>query len=369
VVFLDNQNGWIIGSSGTILHTSDGGINWLPQNSGTSFALTDISFVNLNNGWVVGRSFSGSNFEGIILHTSNGGIDWIDQTPGQISGLSSVSFVDSLTGWVAGGGGSLLDNGLILHTSNGGQNWITQRQHPDLEIFDIQFVDPEYGWVSGYDPQTNAPIIHTTDGGLTWSGQYGGGGYDIHFIDRSNGWAVWLFGKIYHTSNGGQTWHQQNSFTNQGLEKLDFVNNNEGWIIGDWGTILHTSNGGISEIEILTRSPVVTESFLLYPNYPNPFNTETEITLNIFKSHQKIQLLIFDISGRKVRTLLDGVLSLGQHNIKWDGCDYYGRTVSSGIYILVAIIFSRGFALLDVSNDDIAYNAANVTDVKSLVVP
>jgi photosystem II stability/assembly factor-like uncharacterized protein len=336
VVFLDNQNGWIIGSSGTILYTSDGGINWLPQNSGTSFALTDISFVNLNNGWVVGRSFSGSNFEGIILHTSNGGIDWIDQTPGQISGLSSVSFVDSLTGWVAGGGGSLIDYGLILHTSNGGQNWTTQRQHPDLEIFDIQFVDPEYGWVSGYDPQTNAPIIHTTDGGLTWSGQYGGGGYDIHFIDRSNGWAVWLFGKIYHTSNGGQTWHQQNSFTNQGLEKLDFVNNNEGWIIGDWGTILHTSNGGISEIEILPRSPVVTESFLLSPNYPNPFNASTVIFIDILIPYGKSNLSIYDITGRKLLTLYEGILPKGKHKFSWRGENNRSNEVSSGIYIFNA---------------------------------
>lgn len=330
--FIDAEYGWIVGKGGIIRHTFNGGESWVPQTSGTNFSLEAISFVNRRKGWIVGGAFTNNGAEGIILHTSDSGQTWVDQTPGLITGLSGVSFVDSLNGWVVGGGGSTIDYGIILHTSDGGQSWEIQRQHPELEMNDVEFVDSLYGWAIGYDPVTDAGIIHTTDGGVTWLGQYGAGGLDIKFVDRQHGWAVWLFGHIYHTSDGGQTWLRQKSYTSQWFNKIDFINLFEGWVVGYWGPILHTTTGGVTAIYQSPEPPSIVKDFFLYPNYPNPFNPETTIPFQILKAHARVQLLIFDILGRKIRNLFDGELPPGNHEIKWDGRDSRGRGVSSGIY-------------------------------------
>jgi photosystem II stability/assembly factor-like uncharacterized protein len=330
--FVDAEYGWVVGQGGIIRHTCNGGELWVPQTSGTNFSLESISFVNRRNGWIVGGAFTNNGAEGVILHTSDGGQTWIDQTPGIINGLSAVSFVDSLTGWAAGGGGSTIDYGMILHTSNGGQDWVVQRQHPELELYDLEFVDSQFGWAVGYDPVTEAGIIHTTDGGLTWSGQYGAGGLDIHFVDRQHGWAVWLFGHIYHTSDGGQNWLRQKSYTSMGLVNIKFLNQSEGWIVGDWGTILHTTSGGITAIPRSPNLPAVAEKFFLYPNYPNPFNSGTAIRFEILSTRSTVTLSIFDILGKRVINLFDGELPTGNHEIKWEGKNESEREVSSGIY-------------------------------------
>lgn len=333
LTFVDDQTGWVIGGNGKILHTADGGENWLPQNSGTNFPLVGISFVDHTHGWVVGRDFTGNGFEGIILHTSDGGQTWIDQTPGLITGLSGVSFVDSLNGWVVGGGGSAIDYGIILHTSDGGQSWVVQRQHSDLELNTVFFIDSLYGWAAGYDPQTQAPIIHTTNGGQTWLGQFGANGDDMIFLDRQNGWMVWLLGWIYHTSDGGQTWVTQPSYTTNHLLGVDFVDSLNGWAVGVGGRILHTTTGGITSIAPAQLRPSLPKKFILHPNFPNPFNPETRIRFEILQPVDRASLTIFDILGRKVKTLLDRELSTGPHVISWDGRNAAGCPVSSGIYL------------------------------------
>jgi photosystem II stability/assembly factor-like uncharacterized protein len=45
VSFTDASNGWAVGSGGTIVHTSDGGLTWTPQNSGTSSGLSSVVFL------------------------------------------------------------------------------------------------------------------------------------------------------------------------------------------------------------------------------------------------------------------------------------------------------------------------------------
>ena len=84
----------------------------------------------------------------------------------------------------------------------------------------------------------------------------------------------------------------------------------------------------ISQIE----SPLdLTSSFMLYQNYPNPFNGVTVIPFALNRSGWII-LEIYDISGRKVRTLVDGYYSQGDL-IRWDGRDEQENIVASGIYI------------------------------------
>jgi len=68
-------------------------------------------------------------------------------------------------------------------------------------------------------------------------------------------------------------------------------------------------------------------------NYPNPFNTATTISFELAKDDNQIQLIIFNLMGKKIRTFQLSSFTPGVHQIQWDGRDDYGRIVQSGIYL------------------------------------
>jgi flagellar hook assembly protein FlgD len=66
--------------------------------------------------------------------------------------------------------------------------------------------------------------------------------------------------------------------------------------------------------------------------YPNPFNPTTHIVFSIRKDGP-VTMAIYDVSGRRVRTLIEGrVMEAGHHTMTWDGLDDRGKQVSSGVY-------------------------------------
>jgi hypothetical protein len=69
----------------------------------------------------------------------------------------------------------------------------------------------------------------------------------------------------------------------------------------------------------------------LYQNSPNPFNPRTMIRFSLAQGGPA-QLIIYDVNGRKVRTLVDGPQKAGPQSLVWDGTDDAGHRVSSGIY-------------------------------------
>jgi aminopeptidase N len=72
--------------------------------------------------------------------------------------------------------------------------------------------------------------------------------------------------------------------------------------------------------------------FNLGQNYPNPFNSSTMIEYDL-ASDGIVTLDIFDILGRRVRTILNGQAAAGHYRAFWDGADDFGRPVSSGVYL------------------------------------
>lgn len=83
------------------------------------------------------------------------------------------------------------------------------------------------------------------------------------------------------------------------------------------------------------------EKFTLLPNFPNPFNPQTTIR---YESGQNsnIKLAIYDIRGRLVKVLFQGVQTAGEHSMVWNGTDENGRIVASGVYLLK--LQSNGFS-------------------------
>jgi hypothetical protein len=69
----------------------------------------------------------------------------------------------------------------------------------------------------------------------------------------------------------------------------------------------------------------------LYQNQPNPFNPRTAIQFSVAEGGP-VALVIYDVGGRLVKTLLNGTVDSGLHNVVWDGTGDAGRKVGSGIY-------------------------------------
>ena len=67
-------------------------------------------------------------------------------------------------------------------------------------------------------------------------------------------------------------------------------------------------------------------------NYPNPFNPTTTISFSI-QNDSKVELMIYNIKGQKIRSLLSDQITVGEHSIVWNGEDASEKKVGSGIYL------------------------------------
>ena len=78
---------------------------------------------------------------------------------------------------------------------------------------------------------------------------------------------------------------------------------------------------------------VLPKSFALMPNYPNPFNPQTQLRFTLPAAAQ-VQLEVYDVLGQKVRSLLATRLAAGIHAVEWDGRDDGNGAVASGTYFV-----------------------------------
>ncbi len=74
-------------------------------------------------------------------------------------------------------------------------------------------------------------------------------------------------------------------------------------------------------------------AFELYQNYPNPFNSRTRISFFVSRRvSQPVNLTVLNLLGHQIRQLVENERIVGNYEIEWDGRDYTGKEVSSGIY-------------------------------------
>ncbi len=86
----------------------------------------------------------------------------------------------------------------------------------------------------------------------------------------------------------------------------------------------------VTGVEYVSAIP---KTFALYNNYPNPFNPTTNIKYDLAK-RVNVSLVIYDINGRIVKTLVNSEQNAGYYNITWNATNNGGKTVATGIYFL-----------------------------------
>ncbi|MBT6159896.1 MAG: T9SS type A sorting domain-containing protein, partial [Candidatus Marinimicrobia bacterium] len=71
--------------------------------------------------------------------------------------------------------------------------------------------------------------------------------------------------------------------------------------------------------------------YSLYANYPNPFNPVTRIDYGLPEENH-VTMIIYDIMGREIKTLVNNIQTAGYKSIIWDGTNTFGNSVSAGMY-------------------------------------
>ena len=112
------------------------------------------------------------------------------------------------------------------------------------------------------------------------------------------------------------------------------ISDNAGQDLGtlvSWG-INDVSGWDCDDIASAVGDGALPTRFAVAQNHPNPFNPSTSISFAVPENAGVVNLAIFDVSGRLVRTLESGSLAAGTYTRVWNGRDAQGRAVSSGTY-------------------------------------
>ena len=192
VEFLNETYG-LTATMRVLYRTTDGGQTWQPVSGwNVDDNPRDIQFLTDRNVCAIG--FNG------IYHSEDGTETWEMVFE---EGGWSLSLLDLNNGW------AVSDDGLFHLSAN--DTWEKRivpgrlpasRLQPPYST-DIQFIDSQNGWIVGKE----IPVMHTSDGGVTWYEQTGAYGHSsrlmaVHFIDEVHGWTVGYDGCILRTSSG-----------------------------------------------------------------------------------------------------------------------------------------------------------------------
>jgi photosystem II stability/assembly factor-like uncharacterized protein len=243
--FVDANTGTAVGAIGSIMRTTNGGINWVEQTSGTRNNLNSVYFSDANTGTAVGVYSK-------VLRTTNGGLNWNSQhIDGDTStSLSNAYFLNANTGFIMGACNR------IYKTTDGGNNWVlkTSLLANDYIVMDIRFLNANTGVAVGQGiGGTNTiirKILRTTDGGQSWDSVNSAYApralYSVGFVNANTGVAVGNYGYIIRTTDGGLNWTSVSSGITSAVYAVKFLDSLNVIAVGASGKILHSIDGGLT---------------------------------------------------------------------------------------------------------------------------
>lgn len=300
--FADKNHGWgLLNPENTeylsIWNTVDGGANWVMQKDSLEYPLdVDFFFTDTLNGWFFHwKNYFWAGDTTCVYHTVDGGETW-ELTARLTGAVRDMFFIDSLHGFLCGSGllsGSTSMGSAVAQTVNGGLAWteVTDFSGEYPLASSIIFSDPVNGWFTNFGSYNDPHIFHTVNGGISWFPQCFDslpGLQEIAFPDSLNGWAVGLEGTVIRTTNGGTTWDIQDPGVSFHLYDVCFTDPDHGWISGNGQSYLYTENGGITGIRDNEPEDIVL--------FPNPASSEVNI-----RTKQKIlSTEILNIHGQQV---------------------------------------------------------------------
>ncbi len=362
VKFINRYTGWTCGYNGRMIKTTNGGVNWIIQNTGiTGKSLRSLNIVSPN------ILYSAGLFE-TLIKTTDGGNNWIILKNGQIGNSGSYwgsFFINENTGWICGTGQKILkttngglnfdsayvptgylydlyfrnsleglvcgESAAMYKTTNGGISWnfITVPTGGDLADFDnFSFINTNTGFIVG---SGNRKLYKTTNFGINWDSAGRADSYEfaytVFFANEYTGWIGGSSGFMRKTTNGGYNWYPENitQFGNGFFGGIYFYNDTIGWAVGAPGKILYTESGG-QILQVINNKEQIIENFILYQNFPNPFNPVTSIKYDIPKD-VFVSVKIYDLLGREIKTLVNEFKNAGSYLVSFNGTEF-----ASGIY-------------------------------------
>lgn len=297
---------------GKLAKTTNGGLNWYYLQLPINMLIGDMQFLNKDSGWTCVNLFGAD-----VRTTTNGGLNWTVRTNGIMSQTQRIFFLNYDTGFCGA-------YTYLYKTTNAGLNW-TQLAHFMNDVKSIYFFNETSGWIGA----AISTFYKTTNSGLNWdtislSPSIFGNITDLQFITPTRGYGGNRTLRILVTTNGGLNWGYQ--IDSSASYKISFIDTLHGWS-GDAG-ISKTTNGGgpIINVGIININTNVPNSFKLYQNYPNPFNPVTVIKYQI-TNQTHIMLIVYDVLGREVKTLIDAEQRAGIYLVDWDA-----ENLPGGIY-------------------------------------
>jgi len=319
--FICNQNviysSYYINSfppSGGIQKTTNGGLSWTAIASTGYSGVSNFYFINENTGWCT------SNY--LLYRTENGNNFTTDSLPVSPGSTNSLYFTSPNTGYFYG------SNKYLYKSTNKGTNWVL-RGMPDMVMTNYLFTDTSNIYMCGYFSNANSGLIRkSTNGGLNWNTILSSDSTLIHkifFLNSLTGYAIGNYKYVFRTSNGGNNWTIQTPDTSAlcGIKSISFINPYTGWLAGNYGKVYNTTNGGSTFANNTTE---IVNNYNLCQNYPNPFNPMCNVQFTMCNAGN-VKIVVYDVMGREVQTLVDERLSAGTYEVKFDGSG-----LTSGVY-------------------------------------
>lgn len=396
VYFTDSLYGWVAGDSGTILHTKDGGINWAFQESQTSNNIVYVFFLNRNLGWASSFDFTEPPYGTELLKTTDGGANWtLSSYPEENIFMNCILFLDSLNGWMGGsphaivrtsdGGvswsqaevdtstlaffpvlkisffneqygyasGGMFDiAGVTWRTDNGGEKWyaIDPSEAPADEVHGLHLFDSVTVLGAGGDPDFGYGVgmLRTANGGVNWNYDelsIQGNAYDLDFRNDTEAWApLGPRRKLIYSLDAGDSWTDINSPDSTAIYDMIFPDTLHGYAVGRNGAFLKYTPPVPVSVE--SGYPDQLHQIKLHQNSPNPFRTETIISIEIppvsIKNPGKktrLKLVVINAVGEKVSELLDQPYEPGNYEVSFKSMD-----LPAGIYYYQLLAYYPGKA-------------------------